>query len=62
MTDYEMQKIKGTAFCSGYNTAISKYEDQLNYAKSIIKDLLNNSDEYCKQRAIDFLEEDKNNG
>lgn len=31
--------------------------DSLAYAKSIIQDLLNNSDEYAKQRARDFLEE-----
>lgn len=28
------------------------------YAKSIIKDLLDNSDEYCRQRAYDFLGEE----
>ena len=26
------------------------------YAKTIIQELLNNSDEYARQRAIDFLE------
>lgn len=31
--------------------------DNLAYAKSIIKDLLNNSDEYAKQRAREFLED-----
>jgi hypothetical protein len=31
--------------------------DSLAYAKSIVKDLLNNSDEYAKQRAREFLEE-----
>lgn len=30
--------------------------DSLAYAKSIIQDLLNNSDEYAKQRAREFLE------
>ena len=30
---------------------------QLNEAKNIIKDLLNNSDEYCRQRAFDFIKE-----
>lgn len=33
--------------------------DSLAYAKSIIKDLLDNSDEYAKQRAREFLEENK---
>ena len=28
MNDYEIQKIRDTAFCSGYNTAVSKYEKQ----------------------------------
>ena len=34
-----------------------EYADKLNYAKTIIKDLLDNSDEYARQRAIDFLKE-----
>ncbi len=34
-----------------------EYADTLNYAKAIIKDLLDNSDEYVRQRAIDFLKE-----
>lgn len=34
-----------------------EYADKLNYAKAIIKDLLDNSDEYAKQRAADFLKE-----
>lgn len=28
-----------------------------NYALTIIQDLLNNSDEYARQRAVDFLKE-----
>ena len=32
-------------------------EEQLEYAKTIIKDLLDNSDEYAKERAINFLRE-----
>ena len=34
----------------GYNKANE-------YAKTIIQDLLNNSDEYARQRAMDFLKE-----
>lgn len=34
-----------------------EYADNLNYAKAIIKDLLDNSDEYTRQRSIDFLKE-----
>ena len=30
---------------------------ELEYAKTIIQDLLDNSDEYARQRAIDFLKE-----
>ena len=33
--------------------------DQLTYAKTIIQDLLDNTDEYARQRAIDFLKENK---
>ena len=32
-------------------------KEELEYAKVIIQDLLNNSDEYARQRAIDWLEE-----
>lgn len=35
---------------NGYNKAKK-------YAKTIIKDLLSNSDEYARQRAMDFLNE-----
>ena len=34
--------------------------DEMNYVKSIIKGLLDNSDEYARQRAEDFLKGDKN--
>lgn len=36
-----------------------KDEVQLEYARTIIKDLLFNSDEYARQRAIDFLMENE---
>lgn len=39
---------KGAEF--GYNKANE-------YAKTIIQDLLDNSDEYARQRAMDFLKE-----
>lgn len=32
-------------------------KEQLEYAKTIIQDLLDNPDEYARQRAIDFLKE-----
>lgn len=48
--------IKECPVCKGTGKAIL-LPDSLAYAKSIIKDLLNNSDEYAKQRAREFLEE-----
>lgn len=46
--DYSERGFKdGAEF--GYNKANE-------YAKTIIKDLLDNSDEYARQRAMDFLE------
>ena len=33
------------------------WHKQIEYAKTIIQDLLSNSDEYARQRAIDFLKE-----
>ena len=33
--------------------------EQLEYAKTIIKDLLDNSDEYARERAINFLKENE---
>ena len=35
-----------------------EYADKLNYAKTIIKALLDNSDEYARQRAMDYLKEE----
>ena len=39
----------------GYNKA---KKEKLEYAKTIIQDLLNNSDEYARQRAMDWLKEE----
>ena len=36
-------------------------EEVIDYAKSIIKSLLDNSDEYAEQRAIEFLKESECN-
>ena len=35
------------------------YKKANEYAKTIIQDLLDNSDEYARQRAMDFLEAEK---
>ena len=37
---------------------IAELEKENAYAKTIIQDLLSNSDEYARQRAIDFLKEE----
>lgn len=39
-----------------YMQGAGKYKTKLDYAKTIIQDLLSNSDEYARQRAIDWLE------
>ena len=39
-------------------TTISDCPIKDEYAKAIIQDLLNNSDEYARQRAIDYLKEE----
>lgn len=36
-----------------------KADKQLTYAKTIIQDLLDNTDEYARQKAEDFLKENK---
>lgn len=38
------------------NAKTASIEEQLEYAKTIIQDLLDNSDEYARQRAMEFLE------
>ena len=48
MPTYAQGFVNGAEF--GYNKA-------KDYAKTIIQDLLSNSDEYARQRAIDFLKE-----
>lgn len=49
----ELEMIYKKGVLDGY----TKAEKQLEYAKAIIKGLLDNSDEYVRQRAMDFLEE-----
>ncbi|MEE1212338.1 MAG: hypothetical protein UHO11_07580 [Treponema sp.] len=39
--------------------ALEDTTDKLTYAKTIIQDLLDNTDEYARQRAEDFLKESK---
>lgn len=47
----ENQDLATVAYIQG----ASKYKTKLDYAKTIIQDLLSNSDEYARQRAMDFL-------
>lgn len=58
------QMINRPSFVNGYITGalpreerLEKEKAKLDYAKVIIQDLLNNSDEYARQRAMDFLKE-----
>lgn len=41
----------------GYLAGLHEGQKETDYAKSIIKSLLDNSDEYAEQRARDFLKE-----
>lgn len=49
----ETQDLANIAYMQG----ASKYKAKLEEAKTIIQDLLSNSDEYAKQRAMDWLKE-----
>jgi hypothetical protein len=48
------QQEKAYDFQKGAEFGYNKAKD---YAKTIIQDLLSNSDEYARQRAMDFLKE-----
>jgi hypothetical protein len=50
--DYTENKERQIAYECGFLDGADKAKE---YAKTIIQDLLNNSDEYARQRAIDFL-------
>lgn len=49
----ENQDLATIAYIQG----ASKHKTKLEYAKTIIQDLLSNSDEYARQRAMDWLKE-----
>ena len=42
---------------AGLEEELTEKDKQIDYAKSIIKSLLDNSDEYAEQRAREFLKE-----
>lgn len=44
--------------CEDAEVRIRELEQENTVAKTIIQDLLSNSDEYARQRAIDFLKEE----
>ncbi len=53
------ERIRDNLIQLGFPTfqSCKEYADKMNYAKTIIKDLLDNSDEYARQRAEQFLKE-----
>ena len=58
--DFTDNKERQVAYECGFLDGIDRANeelkaDKLNYAKTIIQNLLNNSDEYARQRATDFL-------
>jgi hypothetical protein len=55
-TDHE-RYAKETDWRNGAEFGYNKANE---YAKTIIQDLLDNSDEYARERAMDFLEEEEN--
>jgi hypothetical protein len=66
MTEEQIFKSRFTEYCAGerclppyfdlFQIGFEEGEKQNNdYAKTIIQDLLYNSDEYARQRAMDFL-------
>ena len=50
----ETQDLANIAYMQG----ASKYKTKLDEAKTIIQDLLSNSDEYARQRVMDWLKEE----
>ena len=56
------ERIRDNLIQLGFPTfqSCKEYADEMNFAKSIIKGLLDNSDEYARQRAEDFLKGEKN--
>jgi len=53
--DYTNDKKRQIAYECGFLDGADKANE---YAKTIIQDLLSNSDEYARQRATDFLKEE----
>lgn len=49
--------LPAIAYMQGTENQKKKADKQLTYAKTIIQDLLDNTDEYARQKAEDFLKE-----
>ena len=60
LSSQEQQELCAWIECAmDFGENLDECSTKLEYAKAIIQDLLNNSDEYARQRAMDFLKEDK---
>ena len=58
--DADEMKSRFLELCNLKDMRIKELEKANEYAKTIVQDLLDNSDEYARQRAMDFLEEVEN--
>lgn len=57
LSSQEQQELCSWIECAmDFGENLDEYSEQLEYAKTIIQDLLDNSDEYARQRGMDFLE------
>lgn len=56
--DYNCYLIDSETGVWNCHKAFKRLQKKLELSKTIIQDLLNNSDEYARQRAMDFLKED----
>ena len=58
LSSQEQQELCAWIECAmDFGESLDECAKELEYAKTIIQDLLDNSDEYARQRAIDFLKE-----
>ena len=56
LNSQEQQELCAWIECAmDFGENLDECAEELNYAKTIIQDLLSNSDEYARQRAMDFL-------
>jgi hypothetical protein len=59
LNSQEQQELCAWIECAmDFGKNLDECSEKLDYAKTIIRDLLNNSDEYARQRARDFLKEE----